>query len=312
MRYIISLLLVLLACNVLAQQDSNAYVLVLGVAQDGGYPHAGCTKNCCKAAWNNKDMSRYVVSLALVDPRSNKWWLFEATPDITAQLHYFNELTSHKYNYLPDGIFITHGHIGHYIGLAQLGREVMNTKNIPVYVLSKMKVYLETNGPWSQLVQLKNIELKQLEPQLNAGARPTVNLSDGVSVEAFTVPHRDEYSETAGFRITTKAKKYLFIPDIDKWEKWGKNIQDEVRAVDIALLDGTFYENGEIPGRNMSEVPHPFVTETVSRFMQKSREMKSKIYFIHFNHTNPLLWDEQKQADVRIGGFNIAEQGGKL
>jgi pyrroloquinoline quinone biosynthesis protein B len=263
----------------------------------------GCSKQCCTKAWANSATRRDVVSLALVDPTSNKWWLFEATPDIKEQLHSFQTITKGKYNYLPDGIFITHAHIGHYTGLMQFGREVMGTKEIPVYVLPKMKNYLETNGPWSQLVSLHNITLVTLENE------KTVIPASGISIETFTVPHRDEYSETAGFKISTTAKSYLFIPDINKWEKWDKKIIDKINGVDVAFIDATFYDDGELSGKRISEVPHPFVVETMSTFNSENKLARSKIHFIHLNHTNPLLWDDAKQRVVYDKGYRIAIEG---
>jgi pyrroloquinoline quinone biosynthesis protein B len=108
-------------------------------------------------AWQDSDLKQSVVSLALVDPASKQWWLFEATPDLAEQLHEFNSITQSQYSYLPAGIFITHAHIGHYTGLMQLGREALNSNQVPVYVQEKMANFLKTNGPWSQLVSLKNI-----------------------------------------------------------------------------------------------------------------------------------------------------------
>ena len=288
------------------QPHQQPYLLVLGIAQDGGYPHMGCKKACCKKAWDNPALKRSVVSLALVDPKAKKWWLFEATPDIREQLHYFQSQTAGAYNYLPDGILLTHAHIGHYTGLMELGREVINTNKVPVYALPKMIGFLETNGPWSQLVKLGNISLQPLTEN-NA-----LQLSQNINVVAFTVPHRDEFSETAGYRINTTDKKYLFIPDINKWEKWDRNIINEVTASDIALLDGTFYDGGELPGRNMNEVPHPFVSETVQLLSHESKSIKEKIYFIHLNHTNPLLWEGKKELEVKKAGFELARQGQRL
>lgn len=294
-------IILLLTLSVQAQD-----VYVLGIAQDGGYPHAGCTKKCCTAAWEHTELKKYVSSLALVDTAGKKWWLFEATPDIKEQLHYFQMLTKGRYPLLPEGIFLTHAHIGHYTGLMQLGREVMNTKNIPVYALPKMKKYLETNGPWSQLVTLKNIRIVPMT------ADSMVRLTDKLTITPMQVPHRDEYSETAGFKIVTSNKAYLFIPDIDKWSKWQHNIIDEVKVVDIALLDGTFFDNTELPGRNMSEVPHPFVRETMQLFQNENKATKAKVCFIHFNHTNPLLLDPKKQHEVIKAGYTFARQGQKL
>jgi pyrroloquinoline quinone biosynthesis protein B len=293
-------LLILLFCffrNSHAQDTDASCLLILGIAQDGGYPHAGCNKNCCSLAWQHDSLKRFVVSFALVD------YSFEATPDITFQLQYFKSLTNGLYNYLPDGVFITHAHIGHYTGLMQFGKEVMSTNKLPVYVLPRMKEFLETSGPWSQLVKMKNIALHPLHQD------SALTLPGKIRVETFRVPHRDEYSETAGFKIFTGNKKILFIPDIDKWEKWSRSIIEEVKSADVALLDGTFYEGNELPGRKISEVPHPLVKETIGLFKNESPGDKSKIFFIHLNHTNPLLWNHAVKVELNEQGFNVAEQG---
>lgn len=280
----------------------NPYIQILGVAQDGGYPHIGCEKTCCAQAWQNSELRQWIVSFALADPVTGKWWLFEATPDIKDQVHYFHTATAGRYNYLPNGIFITHAHIGHYTGLMELGREVLGSKEVPVYVLDKMSKFLETNGPWSQLVALKNISIQKLT------ADESLVLTSTIQVTAFTVPHRDEFSETAGFRINTSSKKYLFIPDIDKWEKWNKKIVKEVERADIALLDATFYSADELPHRDISEIPHPLVQETIKLF-ESVPALKSKIHFIHFNHTNPLLRTTEEKKDLEQVGFKVAAVG---
>lgn len=299
---------VLLFCVSIAQfihaQKSDYSVLVLGIAQDGGFPHIGCQAECCANGWSSNSKRQNVVSLALIDAGQKKWWLFEATPNITEQLHLFQQLTQSEFNFLPEGIFLSHAHIGHYTGLMQLGREALGAKSVAVFALPKMANYLSNNGPWSQLILLKNIELKPLNED------QAIQLSDEISVTAFTVPHRDEFSETAGFRIITSAKRYLFIPDIDKWDKWNRNIVDEVSNVDVALLDATFYSSSELPGRDIKEIPHPLVSETMQLF--SGSKQKEKIFFIHFNHTNPLLWNKRKRTEFLKTGFRIAKQGMRL
>ena len=305
MKTVFLFVLVLISLGCRGHADP-AFVLILGVAQDGGYPHIGCFKACCLPALTNHDLKKFAVSFALVDPVAKKWWLFEATPDIKEQLQYFKAQTHSEYAYLPDGIFITHAHIGHYTGLMQLGFEAMNTKGVGVYVLPKMSKFLRINGPWSQLVTLKNIEIRTLT------TNALLKISDNVEVSAFTVPHRNEFSETAGFHIKTSAKTYLFIPDIDKWEKWDKDIRKEVEQVDVALLDATFSSAMELPGREIKEVPHPFVRETVELFHNKDIKARERIFFIHFNHTNPLLWDVEEQKPIQKKAFNVASQGMRL
>ena len=281
----------------------NPFLVVLGIAQDAGYPQMGCKKSCCLAAWKNPKLKRFATSLALVDPAEKKWWLFEATPDIKDQLELFQRITSSSYSFLPEGIFITHAHMGHYTGLVQLGREVMNASSIPVCVMPRMKEFLTTSGPWSLLVEMKNITLVEMKDDSSFA------ISRQLSVSPFLVPHRDEFSETAGFSIQSKNKKVVFIPDIDKWEKFEKNMDSLVHQSFITFLDGTFYKDGEVGGRPMSEIPHPFITESVKRFGSLPAADKRKIFFIHFNHTNPLLDAGSTEHRNTSATFNISEQG---
>lgn len=286
----------------LTSSAQQPFIQILGVAQDGGYPHMGCDKVCCESAWKDASKKQFVVSLALVDPQTKQWWLFEATPDIKEQLHAFQQSTKGEFPYLPAGIFVTHAHMGHYTGLLQLGREALGSKQVPVYALPRFEKYLRENGPWSQLVMLSNITLKQLLPEQQ------VTLTSIIQVTAFTVPHRDEFSETAGFTISFADKKVLFIPDIDKWEKWSVKIEAAVEDVDIALLDATFNTVTELPNRDIAEIPHPLVVETMARFNTRP-ELKKRIWFIHFNHTNPLMWNKNMQENIRKQGFQVAETG---
>jgi len=302
---IISVLAFLLQCSPVAAQliSPEKFIVVLGIAQDAGYPQAGCEKDCCNAYWKHKEEKKLVTGLALVDNTTRQYWLLEASPDITAQLHNLQSRLPAS-DYSPDGIFITHAHIGHYTGLMYLGREAMGASAVPVWAMPRMDSFLRNNGPWSQLTALKNIQLQPLQ------ADSTVQLNASFTITPVLVPHRDEYSETVGFIITSSKKKLLFIPDIDKWEKWSTNITALIKEVDYALLDGTFYKDGELPGRDMKEVPHPFVAESMQRFAGFSPAEKAKIIFIHFNHTNPLLKKQSPEKDaVKKAGFGVAEEG---
>ena len=284
----------------ISEGKKNPYLVVLGIAQDAGYPQANCKKDCCKDAWTDLSKRKLVSCLGLVYPSAGKGFIFDATPDFKVQLNILQK------NHQVDlgGIFLTHAHMGHYTGLMNLGREAMGAKEVPVYAMNRLSNYLQTNGPWSQLVELKNIELRRLEDKV------LVELSDEITVSPSIVPHRDEFSETAGFFINGKNKSAVFIPDIDKWGKWKRDIVDIIKTVDIALLDGTFFKNGEIPGRDMSLIPHPFMEESMNLFEGLSKEDKAKIHFIHFNHTNPVLKKgSEARKEVLAKGFRIAEEG---
>lgn len=280
----------------------SIYLKILGIAQDGGYPQIGCIKACCNNIKQGKETKKNVVSLGLVT--NNKYWLFEATPDISVQLDLMQKEVKSPSFLMPEGIFITHAHMGHYAGLQFLGREALGASNVPVYAMPKMGNFLRNNGPWSQLVQLNNIVLKPIQH------KQPIQLNEQVSVTPILVPHRDEFSETIGFVIQTSRKSVLFIPDIDKWEKWQEQIVEMVKLVDLALIDGTFFQDGELPNRNMSEVPHPFVEETIKKFALLPIKDKSKICFIHFNHTNPLIREKSaEKLNLEKMGYKVAEQG---
>ncbi|MEQ1645661.1 MAG: MBL fold metallo-hydrolase, partial [Pyrinomonadaceae bacterium] len=257
---------------------ASPYVLVLGTGQDAGVPQMGCETPFCKRAWSDNSLREMVASIALVDPDSGERWIFDATPDLPEQFEILKRSIIPSSNRI-DGIFLTHAHIGHYTGLMYLGRESMNTSEVKIFAMPRMRRMLHENAPWSQLISLKNIVV---EPITNKIAIP-VNVR--ITVEPFLVPHRDEFSETVGYRIKTSSRSLIFIPDIDKWSKWQTSLADVVRANDILLLDGTFYADGEI-ARPMSEVPHPFVTETMELLKGLSAADRAKVYFIHFNHSN--------------------------
>lgn len=274
---------------------------ILGTVQDGGSPHIGCKKSCCSHLFNRPELHRNVVSLGITDSLNSRKYIFECTPDFPMQAKTLQQRSTFAGAEMPDGIFLTHAHIGHYAGLMFLGREAINSKKVPVYAMPRMKEFLETNGPWSQLVALNNIDIKSLT------ANEKMVISPSMSVTPLQVPHRDEFSETVGFIIEGPTRKALFIPDIDKWEKWDKNIAALVSTVDYAFVDATFYDGQEINNRNIAEIPHPFVIESMDRWKDLPAKEKQKIYFIHFNHTNPLLNPESDAAQtVRKNGFNIA------
>ena len=279
---------------------STPYVVILGIAQDAGFPQIGCEKDQCKRYWQGEVGPRHVSSIALVDPSSQSTWIFDATPDFKYQLQALKQQVP---TYSLDGIFITHAHIGHYTGLMQLGHEAMGAKEVAVYAMPILSNYLKSNGPWSQLVNYRNIMLNSLQAD-----RPTF-LTNELSVTPFLVPHRDEYSETVGYKIQHGETSLLYIPDINKWEVWERAIEEEILKVDYALLDGTFYDSNELAGRDMSEIPHPFIQESIHRFRKLSSVEKQKIIFTHFNHTNPLILDSPERDYVKSLGYRVAEEG---
>jgi pyrroloquinoline quinone biosynthesis protein B len=283
---------------------TTPYLMVLGIGQDGGAPQAGSHLD---PRWIDRDYAQDATSLGLVDPESGQRWMFEATPDFRRQWYALDTQAGLREKRVPDGIFLTHAHIGHYTGLMFLGHESIGAQGVPVFAFPRMATFLTENGPWSQLVKYGNIVLSQLESE------QAVTLTEQLSVTPFLVPHRQEFSEVAGFIINGPNKRVGFIPDIDSWEEWdstGMGLDAFLNAVDLAYIDATFYADGEIPGRDMSGFPHPFITHTISRLSEASAETKAKIVFIHLNHTNPALYpDSPEVQSIQSAGFRVATPG---
>ena len=302
--FLILFIISFIGCNTNheSQEITKQYITILGTAQDGGFPHIGCQKKCCDDFYKGISPKQKVVSLGLIDREAQQKFLFEATPDISTQLADL-ENNHFKTNTIINGVFITHAHIGHYAGLLYFGKEALGKKDTRVYAMPKMKGFLENNGPWSQLVTDQNIVFSDLKKDT------VIQLNDSLKVTPFLVPHRDEFSETVGYKIEGKNKSALFIPDINKWSLWEKNIVEEVKKVDYAFLDATFFKEGEI-NRPMSEVPHPFIVETVDLFKNESLTTKNKVIFIHFNHTNPALQPNSKERnELTLLGYKFATEG---
>jgi len=289
---------------VFSQNNNSPFIYVLGNVQDAGLPHIACDQEICVNAFIEKK-EYYVTSLALVDPKDNEYSIFDVTPNISEQLRIiendlFGEFT------LPKNIFITHAHIGHYAGLMYFGREALGSQGIKVNVLPRMFDFISTNAPWSQLVDLMNITLSKI----NFGDNIEINPS--LSIIPIQVPHRDEFSETSAFLIVGPNKTALFLPDIDKWTKWSINIIEILSNVDYAFIDATFYTNNEI-NRDINEIPHPLVIETMGLLSDLPDYQKDKVYFIHMNHTNQMLdANSDTTKNVLEKGFNIARLGQKF
>ncbi len=317
-RFQIVVVLSLLAFSIAACSEGSAerqehavdgpMLQVLGTLQDGGAPHIGCNRPCCRNLFLRPATDRKVVCLGVTDTNARGervGAMFEATPDFPSQLQAFQSAQDIPLDRLS--VFLTHAHIGHYSGLMFLGREALGANNVDVWAMPRFREFLTTNGPWSQLVELGNIRLNSLTE-----LQP-VSIGESVRVVPLRVPHRDEYSETVGYRIEGPRKAALFIPDINKWELWERALEEELAKVDYAFLDATFYDAEEVGYRDMAEIPHPFMVETMQLLGGLPSSEKTKVHFIHLNHTNPCLDTTSQAYRTVIGsGFHVARFGQTL
>ena len=142
--------------------NQKCIICVLGSAQDAGVPQIGCYCENCSRAYTKDSFKRLVSSIAILNQTNEKTFLIDCTPDFKAQLAILDYM-SRKYSGLSSkitppknydhnlnisGIFLTHAHMGHYMGLTQLGKEAGNSQLIPVYGTKKMIKFLNSNKPF--------------------------------------------------------------------------------------------------------------------------------------------------------------------
>ena len=279
---------------------TSARVIVLGTAQDGGIPQAGCECEACRGARDDPAVARRPSCLGMVDEGGGRW-LIDATPQFGSQLADLNRAVANPDGGAPDGIFLTHAHVGHYTGLAHLGPEVMAGQGMPLWVMPRMAAFLEGNQPWASLVRDRHVVLHEMTPGLS------VQLGKHLSVRPIQVPHRDEFSETVAFVVQGPSRSVLWLPDIDRWPgDWSDWLAD----VDVAWLDGTFYDDRELPGRDLAKIPHPRISDHLQEYARVAGEASVEIRLIHLNHSNPVACAGTREAElVTSVGVAIAEEG---
>lgn len=288
------------------RREPGFELFVLGTAQDGGLPHFGCDRPCCAEA-RRTGRVLFPTALGIVDRRSGGLVLVEATPKVEEQVALLHELVGaeDRGRQPVDSVLTTHAHMGHYLGLAWFGREVASSQRVPVHTSERFAAYLRGHGPWKQLVELQQIELVPF------AAREPFEPLPGLRVRAVPVPHRDEFSDTMAFVFEGPRRSVAFVPDVDSWDR-AEGVLDELAAADVLYVDGTFYDGRELPDRDLAEIRHPLVVDTMQRLGERTRKHPGTVRFLHCNHTNPLLHDPELVRELEARGFALARPGERI
>ncbi len=268
-------------------------VRVLGTTQDGGVPHAGCACATCAAARDDPGARRLVASIAVIGA-SGRVLVVDATPDLPLQAARLGRDLGLAGPRL-DALLLTHAHVGHYLGLAFLGREAMDAKGLPIHATPRMASFLAGNRPWSHLVDRAEVTLETIAPG-------TPLPFDGVAVVPFASPHRGEDTDTVGVEVVGPSRRLVYLPDTDRWTD---DLVQRVRGADVALVDGTFYDANELPRREVSSVPHPLVRQSVVALAGA----RGRVHFTHLNHTNPLIDPAPARRPTLPPGFEVLAEG---
>ena len=170
------------------------------------------------------------------------------------------------------------------------------------FISDQYKDFILNNQPMAQLIENHNIQLIEMK-------NDNIILFNNLSITPFEVPHRNELSETVGFKIKSLNKSVIYLPDIDDWDSWTVNLEQLIIDNNILFLDGTFYIKSEIQLRDVSNIPHPEIIDTMEKLSNLSSRYKKRVHFIHLNHTNDVL---RKKSDaynnVIDNNFSLAKE----
>lgn len=280
-----------------------AEVIVLGTAQDGGVPHAGCLCENCTAA-RTSGRRRLPVSLGILS--GNEMAMVDATAAFEEQMFTLWSRTPASDTYTgerfqpPTTVILTHAHTGHYVGLWQLDRSVLAANGVRVIGPPLTIALLRANEPWVRMAQDGFIRLVAMP------YGSPFEAVEGVQVTLIQAPHRSEWAtDTAALRIEGSGGSLLYVPDIDSWDEWDRDLIQTVSDVDVALLDGCFWQ-----APNRKGVPHPPMLETMDRLREVVDTGRTRVMFTHLNHSNPAFTpDSDELRIVRERGFNVATEG---
>lgn len=281
-----------------------AELIVLGTAQDGGVPHAGCLCPTCRAAREDHRLRRLPAAVGIID--GDAWAMIDATSAFAEQLHrlWLHRPSAAAHNETrygpPETVMLTHAHTGHYTGLWQLDRSVLAGRGVRVLAPPRTARFLAAQEPWRKMAEAGFIVLDKLTPGV------PLALGSTVTVETVVVPHRAEWqTETVGVFVRGPRRSALYLPDIDRWDEWEHDVVEVVGSLDVALLDGTFWDQPTNPN-----VPHPPVLETMDRLQRVAESGTTEVVFTHLNHSNPVLAEGSAEAaEVRRRGFQVASEG---
>ena len=95
----------------------------------------------------------------------------------------------------------------------------------------------------------------------------------------------------------------------------GKTFPSVPRLLDgvtVAYLDASFYDGRELADRDISQIGHPLMVDTMRRLKDRALAEPGLVRFIHLNHNNPALHDPELQALIERRGFRVARRGERL
>jgi pyrroloquinoline quinone biosynthesis protein B len=292
------------------------WVRVLGSAAGGGFPQWNCTCPPCRAV---RDGSRPALprtqSSIAVSPDDRRWFLFNASPDVHAQIESFPALRPSGERAVPlEAVLLSDAELDHTLGLLLLregrGLELHCTEAVheALHDGNSLLRTLEAYCPvkWVEVVPGKDAPL-----------------GDGLSYRAFDVPTTkrarfgpaDAPGRVVGYRLTNgNGRSLVYLPGVQELTP----VLERVDGCDCLLVDGTCWSDDEmvrlgLAGKTSRDMGHLPIDGPGGSLARLSSLDVGRTIYIHVNNTNPiLLEDSPERRAVERHGMEVAVDGLEL
>lgn len=292
------------------------HIRILGSGAGGGFPQWNCNcSNCRRIRAANFEGTPRTQSSITISADGMNWVLFNASPDIRAQLESFPPLQPAR-SVRDTGIcaiIIVDAQIDHTTGLLML-RE--HTAPWDIYCTEAVKEDLTTGFPIFNIIgHFRGVNWHEVKtdqspfeiPQAEGLVFTPIPLKSEAPPYS---PHRHNTvpGDNIGVLITDKntGKSLFYAPGLGEIEAHVKQTMEEA---DCVLIDGTVWTNDEMSNEGISdklasEMGHLDQSSKGGIIETLNTLSKPRKILIHINNTNPIL-DESSPERKRLDEENI-------
>ncbi len=300
------------------------FIKVLGAAAGGGYPQWNCNHPNSRLARikSTNALPRTQSSIAVSSDR-NKWYIFNASPDLRQQLWCNPELMPNSddpLRYSPImGVVLTNADVDHTAGL-------INLRESQKFSLYATKRVLDVLGKNTIFNVLNPKFVNRIPIMLNNSFKlnDTENNFSGISVTPFSVPGKvalwleDEKKgnnfgsveeDTIALEVSDGNNKFYYIPACASIPEW---LLEKLDNSALVFFDGTLWQDDEMIIQNVGiktgkRMGHISMSGENGSIESLNKIKINRKIFIHINTTNPaLLEDSKERAVANKNGWEIA------
>lgn len=297
-------------------------VMVLGAAAGGGFPQWNCNcHNCCGVRSGSIEAQPRTQSSIAVSADGERWILFNASPDIRAQLEANPPLQPKKGRRDTGihGIVLADSQIDHTTGLLFLREGCPLT----VYCTDMVAQDLSTGFPIFVILQSWDGGVNHIPVPIDGSAFQVSDIEE-ISITAVPLegkappysPHRHDphLGDNVGYLIedTRSQASLLYAPGLGQMSS---GLLDMMGGADCVMVDGTFWSEDEMQRAGVgtklaSEMGHLPQSGDEGMLNWLSKIQGPRKILIHINNTNPILIETSPERKlVEESGVEVAYDG---